>query len=57
MNSLKELNMKENKTLLASKEDVKKVRISLEKKTVRAFSDFVKSKQKVQELAHWKYLD
>ena len=49
--------MKQVKNLFSSKEDVKKVRSSLEKKTAQAFADFAKSKQKVQEMAHLKYLD
>ena len=57
MNSLKKLKMKKVKNLLSSKEDVKKVRSSLEQKTAQAFVDFAKSKQKVQEMAHLKYLD
>jgi hypothetical protein len=57
MNSLKKLKMKKVKDLLSSKEDVNNVRSSLEKKTAQAFVDFAKSKQKVQELAHLKYLD
>ncbi|MBT9440178.1 MAG: hypothetical protein KAT52_03825 [Desulfobacterales bacterium] len=57
MNSLKKLKMKKVKNLLSSKEDVNKVRSSLEQKTAQAFVDFAKSKQKVQEMAHLKYLD
>jgi hypothetical protein len=57
MNSLKKLKMKKVTGLLSSKEDVRKVRSSLEQKTAQAFAEFAKSKQKVQELAHLKYLD
>lgn len=57
MNSLKKLKMKKVTNLLASKEDVDNVRSSLEQKTAQAFIDFAKSKQKVQEMAHLKYLD
>jgi len=57
MNSLKKLKMKKVTNLLASKEDVDNVRFSLEQKTAQAFIDFAKSKQKVQEMAHLKYLD
>lgn len=57
MNSLKKLKMTKVKNFFVSKEDVKQVRSSLEKKTAQAFCDFAKSKQKVQELAHLKYLD
>jgi len=57
MNSLKKLKMKKVKNVLSSKEDVNKVRTSLEQKTAKAFGDFAKSKQKVQEMAHLKYLD
>ncbi|MDL1983557.1 MAG: hypothetical protein LWX54_05110 [Deltaproteobacteria bacterium] len=57
MNSLKKLKMKKVKNLLSSKEDVNKVRSSLEQKTAQTFVDFAKSKQKVQEMAHLKYLD
>jgi hypothetical protein len=57
MNSLRKLKMKKVTTLLSSKEDVNKVRSSLEKKTAQAFDDFAKSRQKMQELAHLKYLD
>lgn len=49
--------MEKDKNLLVSKEDVTKVRSSLERDTQKAFSDFAKSKQKVRELAHLKYLD
>ena len=49
--------MKKVKNLLSSKEDVNKVRSSLEQKTAQAFVDFAKSRQKVQEMAHLKYLD
>lgn len=57
MNSLKKVEMKKVEDLLSSKEAVSKVRTSLEQKTEKAFSDFAKSKQKVQEMAHQKYLD
>jgi hypothetical protein len=57
MNSLKKLKMKKVKNVLSSKEDVNKVRTSLEQKTSQAFGAFAKSKQKVQEMAHLKYLD
>ena len=49
--------MKKVKNLLTSKEEVSKVRSSLEQKTSKAFSDFAKSRQKAQEMAHLKYLD
>jgi hypothetical protein len=57
MNSLKKLKMKKVKNVLSSKEDVNKVRTSLEQKTSQAFDAFAKSKQKDQEMAHLKYLD
>ena len=57
MNSLKKIKMKKIKNLLASKEDIKRVRSSLEQKTDQAFIEFARSKQKVQEMAHLKYLD
>jgi hypothetical protein len=57
MNSLKKLKMKKVKNLFSSKEDVSKVFASLEQKTAQAFADFAKSKQKVLEMAHLKYLD
>jgi hypothetical protein len=57
MNSLRKLKMKKVTTLLSSKEDVNKVRSSLEEKTAQAFDDLAKSRQKVQEMAHLKYLD
>jgi len=57
MNSLKKLKMTKVKDFFASKEDVKRVGSSLEEKTAQAFCDFAKSKQKVQEQAHLKYLD
>ena len=57
MNSLKKLKMKKVKNLLSSKEDINKVCSSLEQKTAQAFIDFAKSRQKVQEMAHLKYLD
>ncbi len=57
MNSLKKLKMKKIKNLLSTKEEVVRVRSSLEKKTAHAFDEFAKSKQKTQELSHLKYLD
>jgi hypothetical protein len=57
MNSLRKLKIKKVTTLLSSKEDVNKVRSSLEEKAAQAFDDFAKSRQKVQEMAHLKYLD
>ncbi len=57
MNSLKKLKMKKVKDLLSEKEDIKKVRASLEQKTDKAFVEFARSKQKAQELSHLKYLD
>jgi uncharacterized membrane-anchored protein YhcB (DUF1043 family) len=57
MNSLKKLKMEKVKNLLSSKEDINKVRSSLEQKTAQAFIDFAKSRQIVQEMAHLKYLD
>jgi hypothetical protein len=57
MNSLKKLKMKKVHNLLSSKEEVRQVRTALEKKTERAFNEIAKSKQKVRELAHLKYLD
>lgn len=57
MNSLKKVKMKKVKDLLSSKEAVSKVRASLEQRTEKAFCDIAKSKQKVQEMAHLKYLD
>ncbi len=57
MNALKKVKMRKVKNLLSSKEAVGKVRASLEQRTEQAFSDFAKSKQKIQEMAHLKYLD
>ena len=57
MNSLRKLKMKKAEGVLESKKDVMKVRLSLEKKTAEAFSNFTRSKQKVRELAHVMYLD
>ena len=57
MKSLKKLKMKKVHNLLSSKEEVCQVRTSLEKKTGPAFNEIAKSKQKVRELAHLKYLD
>ena len=57
MNSLKNLKMKKVRTILCSKDEVNKVQSSLERKTAGAFSEFAKSKQKVQELSHLKFLD
>ncbi len=42
---------------MTEKEDIKKVRASLEQKIDKAFVEFARSKQKSQELAHMKYLD
>jgi hypothetical protein len=49
--------MKKVTNVLSSKEDVQQFRSSLEQKTAKAYEDFAKSKQKVQELAHLKFLD
>ena len=57
MNSLKKLKMKKIKSLLSTKEEVVKVRSSLEQKTAKAFDEYAKSKQKTRELSHLKYLD
>jgi len=57
MRSLKKVIMKKKNNLLSSKEEVSKARASLEMKTEQAFTDFAKSKQKVQEVALLRYLD
>lgn len=57
MYATKKLKMKKVKNILSSREEVQKVRQSLEKKTEKAYSEFAQSKQKVRELAHLKYLD
>lgn len=57
MKSLKKVKMIKVDNILSSKEDVGKVPMSLEKKTDKAFTGFSKSRQKVQEKAHLKYLD
>jgi hypothetical protein len=57
MRALKKLKMKKVKNLLSTKEEVNKVFHSLEQKTSQAFAEFAKSKQKVREMAHIKYLD
>ena len=57
MNSLKSLGMKKVRGVLASEKDVKKTRISLEKKTEKIFREFARSRQNVEELAHQRYLD
>jgi hypothetical protein len=57
MRALKKLKMKKVKNLLSTKEEVNKVFRSLEQKTSHAFEEFAKSKQKVREMAHIKYLD
>ena len=57
MNSLKKLKMRKVKGFLSTKEEVGKVRSALESKTAQAFSEFAKSKQEVQEMAHLRYLD
>ena len=45
MNSLKSLRMKKVRGVLASEKDVKKTRISLEKKTEKIFREFARSRQ------------
>ena len=50
MNSLKKLKMTKVKNLFLVKEDVKKVRSTLEQKTDQVFVEFARSKQKAQEL-------
>ena len=57
MNSLRKLKMKKVRDILSSKEEVRLVHTALEKKTAETFRDIAKSKQKVRELAHLKYLD
>jgi len=57
MKSLKKLKMKKVTNLLTSKVDVRKVRCSLEDRTDKDFISFVKSKHKVNEMAHLKFLD
>jgi hypothetical protein len=57
MRSLKKVKMKKTTSLLATKDKVRKARSSLEVKTEKAFSEFAKSKQKVRETAHLRYLD
>jgi hypothetical protein len=57
MISLEKLKMRKVKGFFSSKEEVGQVRSALENKTAQAFSEFAKSKQKVQEMAHLKYLD
>jgi hypothetical protein len=57
MNSLRKLKMKKVRNILSSKEEVRLVHTALEKKTAATFRDIAKSKQKVRELAHLKYLD
>ena len=57
MESLKKVKMIKVDNIFTSKEDVGKVRMSLEKKTDKAFSGFFKTKQKVQEMSHLKYPD
>ena len=57
MRSLNKIKMKETTPVLATKEDVRKARTSLEAKTEQAYAEFAKAKQKVQEQAHLKYLD
>ena len=57
MHSLKKLKMNKVKDVFSSKEDIKKVRASLERKTADAFAIFARSKQKVHEIAQLKYLD
>lgn len=55
MHSLRK--MKKVKDLLSTKEEVRKVRVSLEQKTEQAFEAFTKAKKKTWELSHLKYLD
>lgn len=57
MKLLKKLKMKKVPNLLTSKEDVRKVRCSLEDRTAKDFISFVKSKHKVNEMAHLELLD
>ncbi len=57
MRSLKKVKMKKSGSLFSSKEKVRRARTSLEEKTEQAFVDFAKAKQKVQEMAHLRYLD
>ena len=57
MISLRSLKMKEAKGMFATKEDVKKARLDLEKKTEEAFNDYVHNKQNAKEYSHKKYLD
>ena len=57
MNSQKKLKSKEVKVFFASKEAAQQARRRLEQKTEKDLRGFTRSKQKVQELSHKKYLD
>jgi hypothetical protein len=57
MRSLRNVKMKKVINIFATKDDVRKARASLEAKTEKAFADFAKSKQKVLEQSHLRYLD
>jgi len=49
--------MKKVTDILCTKEDIQKLRSSLEEKTADALAEVIKSRRKVQEMAHLKYLD
>ena len=53
----KQNNSKKATEILSTPEKVKAFRVALEQKTEEAFENFAKSKQKVREMAHMKYLD
>ena len=50
-------NIKEAKEILATSSEVKGLRVSLERETEESFNAFAAGKQKVNEMAHLKYLD
>jgi hypothetical protein len=56
MISFKKLEMKKV-NMFSSEEEVERVISSLEEKTAQSLIAFAKSKQKVQGMAHLKYLD
>ena len=49
--------MKKVEGFFTNKKDIKKARVSLEKKTESDFRGFARSKQNIREIAHKKHLD
>ena len=57
MKSLETVEVKENATVLSSRDQVRRVRESLEEKTEPKLKEHARAKRAANERAHLKYLD